>query len=195
MSFAVLQQNIRHDAFIAQEIERRLFEHLPQVSSLKTLDILRDCNECDVLTGKLSYPDAHFDIVIANLVVLWQKDYVNFFKEIQRLLKINGILLFSTLGVETLPTFENLGDELLKLSFDQIMMEREMLELDYNDDESAEKDLLLSGLRENLAQKITLPHETILTLDIIYGRAVKTNKQSSGTIEIPLEKITYRNVP
>lgn len=193
-TITILQKNINKNAFIAQEIERRLLEHSLDLSLSKKLDILRDCTEPEILSGKLLHPDASVDVVIANLVLLWQPNFLLFFQEMRRILKENGLLLFSTLGAEKLPTFEKLGDELLTLSFEKIVMEREIVELSYDDNVSLENEVAESALQHDFVETVEEGDGVTLVLDVIYGCAIKTTKPSSTAVEIPLEKITLRNV-
>ena len=52
-----------------------------------------------------------FDMVWSNLALLWLNDPLSAFHEIQRVLKVGGMLMFSTLGPDTLkPLREALGD-------------------------------------------------------------------------------------
>lgn len=194
MSLLLLQQHIDDDAFIAQEIERRLLENSCKFSSTqKKIDILRCCAVREIVSAKLPYLDASVDVVVANLVLLWQQDCLVFFEEIRRILTERGVFLFSTLGVENLPSFEKLGDQLLTLVFDHIVMEREILELSYENIVSAEQELILSGINNKFIKKCISPHEVTLSLEIIYGYALKSKKESSTTIEVPVKAILSKS--
>ncbi|MDF2939929.1 MAG: malonyl-[acyl-carrier protein] O-methyltransferase BioC [Gammaproteobacteria bacterium] len=50
----------------------------------------------------LPFPDNSFDLIVSNLSLYWVKDLNQAFKEIQRVLKPEGVLLFSSLGPDTL---------------------------------------------------------------------------------------------
>lgn len=193
MSLGILKKNIDNAAFVAQEIERRLKEGIGTSSAVNTLNILRVCSEEAILTATLPYATESFAIVVAPLLLLWQPDFLTFFMEVRRILQENGALFFATLSAATLPTLEQLGDELLKLAFEDVVMERETLELVYADDIAAASDLELSGIQNDYIQKTILSSETTVRLEIIYGRAIKRQRQSQTTIEVPLREVTWRN--
>lgn len=184
------------NAYIADELEARLLEHLPpSVLSVKQLDMLRDCSAEILVSGMLPYEDAIFDCVIAHFVLLWQKDVTAFLKEVRRVLAPNGVFLFSTLGIKTPHELEILGDLLLQASFKQPVVDRESLQLQYDNINQLSEDLTSSGLNDQLVQGVTEPSGQITaTLEVIYGYALGKiiSPASSGKIEIPVENISLR---
>lgn len=50
----------------------------------------------------LPFPDNHFDFIFSNFVLHWCHDFKQAFREISRVLKPEGLFLFSTLGPDTL---------------------------------------------------------------------------------------------
>jgi SAM-dependent methyltransferase len=195
-SIQQLQKNLNGNAYIADELENRLLEHLPQTDvSAKRLDMLRDCSAETLVSEILPYQDGAFDCVIAHFALLWKTDVTAFFKEVRRILTPDGTFLFSTLGIKAPHEMEMLGDLLLQASFHQLVVDRESLQLQYDNDSQLSADLASSGLNDQLVQVVTEPSgQMTATLDIIYGYALGKiiSPAFSGKIEIPLESIILR---
>ncbi len=176
-------------AFIADELKARLLEHAPNpILSTKRLELLQ--------AGiQKKYQDAEFECIIAPLILISQEEMQVFFKEIYRILAPNGIFLFSTLGAELSHELEKLGDDLLKSGFKLPVVDRENLQLHYDDKTVLLKELALSGLNETLV-RVTMESDThiIATLDVMYGYALGAGAKtiSPGKIEIPIETIKIR---
>ncbi|MBP9726580.1 MAG: methyltransferase domain-containing protein [Gammaproteobacteria bacterium] len=195
-SIQLLQKNLNGNAYIANELETRLLEHLPQSGvSTKQLDMLRDCSAETLVSETLPYQDATFDCVVAHFTLLWHKDIAAFFKEVRRILMPNGVFLFSTLGIKSAHEMERLGDLLLQASFHQLVIDRESLQLQYDNDSQLFADLASSSLNDQLVQVVTEPSGQITaTLEVIYGYALGKviSPAFPGKIEIPVENITLR---
>lgn len=176
-------------AFIADELKMRLLEHAPDsVLPVKRLD-LSDFNIQE------KYQDAEFECIIAPLVLISQEEMQVFFKEIHRILAPNGIFLFSTLGNQVSHELEQLGDVLLKTGFQLPVVDRETLQLQYDDIQVLMKDLKQSGLNEQYVHVTNHASNDILaTLDVIYGYALGAVVKTKvlGKIEIPIETIKIR---
>lgn len=99
----------------------------------------------------LPFPTGSFDLIFANLLLPAILDYQTFWRECIRVLRPGGILLFSTLGTDTLkelkkslaecgeaecmnifPTLHDLGDGLTATGFSDPAIERESIELHYS---------------------------------------------------------------
>lgn len=182
-------------AFIANELKGRLLEHAPNVVlPAKRLDLSR----ADIqVNGVLPYQEAELDCVIASLILISQEEVAGFFKEIHRILAPKGIFLFSTLGNNTPHELEILGDTLLKAGFQLPVVDREILQLQYDDRTVLLKDLELSDLNEKFVRVTTeSPQQIIATFEVMYGYALGAVTQTiaSETIEIPIENIKIRRL-
>lgn len=193
-----LQNNIDSHAYIARELEGRLLEHLPQSTCFeKKLDILRQCSAQIIMDGMRFHQEKKYDAIIAHLIPLWQKnlELSSFFQEIYRLLDARGIFLFSTLGQGLPYELEALGDLLVKTGFKLPVVDREYVQLHYDDMNVLQQDLELSGLmQENVKIKHQAPDDIIVTVEIIYGYVQEKNApiSSSGVVEIPIANIKLR---
>lgn len=176
-------------AFIANELKARLLEHAPnRILPAKRLEVLQaNLHE--------KYPDAKFDCIIAPLVLISQEARLTFFKEIHRILAPQGFFLFSTLGHAAPHELEMLGDALLKTGFQLPVVDKETLQLQYDDMSVLLKDLEQSGLNEQYA-RVTKesPTDITATFEVMYGYALGAaiEKKSSGKIEIPLATLKIR---
>jgi len=54
-------------------------------------------NERDIL----SLPSCSVDLIFSNLLLPWERDYTRLIKEWRRVLRENGVVLFSSLGPDT----------------------------------------------------------------------------------------------
>jgi len=104
------------------------------------------------------------DMLFSNLAVYWCPDPVTMFSEFRRVLRPDGMLLFSTLGPSTLrelraacsrldasvewPQFPDLmevGDALMSAGFREPVMDMEMIVLNYPDIDSMLTELQVTG--------------------------------------------------
>jgi malonyl-CoA O-methyltransferase len=160
LSFAMLQRALRHDAgdtswrrFLPASIGRALGARGPRFA------------QADF--GALPFAHGAFELVWSNLALHWHPRPDLVFGEWQRVLKVNGLLMFSTLGPDTLkelrgawaeveaahgvPTrkhvidfvdMHDLGDMLVENGFEIPVMDQETITVTYR---SAEK--LLADVR------------------------------------------------
>ncbi|MCL2022614.1 MAG: methyltransferase domain-containing protein [Betaproteobacteria bacterium] len=110
----------------------------------------REGNFLAARAERLPFPSESFDLVWANLLLLWLDDPFVIFQEVLRILKPGGLWLFSTLGTDTLrelragfadayphtqrfASLYELGDALLAAGFADSVTDREMLTVTYPD--------------------------------------------------------------
>ena len=105
-----------------------------------------------------------FEMVWSNLTVQWCNDLPATFAEIQRILKVSGLLMFSTFGPDTLKELRmafngvdgynhisrfadmhDIGDMLLATGFAEPVMDMEFITLTYDDVKSVMQDLRSIG--------------------------------------------------
>lgn len=99
---------------------------------------------------QLPFDDNQFDVVFSNLTIQWLPDLKKTFKELHRVLKPGGLLLFSTLGPDTLMELRQswrqvdsgvhvndfidmhiVGDEVFNACFENTVMDRDVITLTY----------------------------------------------------------------
>ena len=111
----------------------------------------------------LPFADNHFDVVFANMLLHWTNEQ-DVFRECLRVLKPNGLVLMSSLGetslfelkqafatidnkphVHDFPALHDLGDEMLKIGFQQVVVNAEVITLTYENIIKLMLDIKASG--------------------------------------------------
>lgn len=111
----------------------------------------------------LPFARAHFDMVWSNLMLNWLDDPTAALREIHRVLRVDGMLMFATLGPDTLKELRqalgdakgvhvhrfidmhDIGDALIGAGFENPVMDMDTLTLTYPDFDTLIADLRLSG--------------------------------------------------
>lgn len=115
--------------------------------------------------------DESMDIVFANMLLHWSNEK-DVFKEAYRLLKPGGLIVMSALGetslfelkqawsdfdnserVHEFPALHNLGDDMLKTGFEQVVVNAEIITLTYTDVIALMQDIKASGGHNSLEHR------------------------------------------
>lgn len=130
----------------------------------------------------LPLADSSAELIISGLTMQWCQDLPKVFKEFKRVLKPNGLLLFSSFGPDTLKELRqswaevdelphvnifadmhNVGDALLQSGFADPVMDMEMLTVTYKDVKTVMQDLkqigahnVMQGRSHNITGKTKL---------------------------------------
>lgn len=160
------------------DIAENMLKHA-QKSKARTLNHSWICADGD----RLPIKNQSVDFVFSNCMLHWLPDLYKVFQEINRILKPEGLLLFSTLGPDTLKElrfsfakmdtqehvhrFEDMhtiGDALLETEFLDPVMDMEIITLTYPNLNGLIRDLKLSGAQyvhptqqQGLSSKPILP--------------------------------------
>lgn len=169
----------------------------------------------------LPFDDNSIDVVFSNMLLHWcnEKDV---FAESMRVLKPGGLLLMSALGetslvelkhawlsvdkqphVHNFPALHNLGDDLLKSRFEEVVVNAEIITLTYQDIVALMKDIKASGgqnvnesRRKSLMprqqlQKLTQAYEEFredgripASYEVVYLRAIKAKPKNNISLAI-----------
>ena len=163
------------------------------------------------------------DFVWSNLVLPYIKDIELYFKEILRVLTINGSFLISGLGVDSLrqlrdiglstynfPDMHVIGDILVKLGFTNPVTDVEYITLEYDDFDQLLKDVRTMGcgfaigktnkitkdsygLLRDKFSKITRNGKILLTLEVFYAHAWKDKVLADLPNGVSVVHFTPRN--
>ena len=142
----------------------------------------------------LPFADASVDCIVANQLLPWIKDIQVFFSECYRVLKPQGLLLFTTLGPDSFKALNegraygldmhDIGDDLLQQGFNDPVMDREDLILNYPDSHALQHALHAQG------QDFVVKDECSISYELIYGQAWRGEKRQKGSVQtISLEKL------
>lgn len=110
--------------------------------------------------ARLPLAGGSVDLVFSNMALHWARDPLAVLRELHRVLAVDGLLLFSTLGPDTLeelraaagatrvhvfPDMHDLGDMLVAAGFAAPVMDMEQVSLIYNEPQRLLSDLRASG--------------------------------------------------
>lgn len=154
---------------------------------------------------QLPFADNSFDLVIANLLLHWLYDLPSWLAEMHRLLRNNGLLIFSFYGPDTLKEvgkpkggfydMHDVGDALVRAQFNDPILDAEHFTLEYDVYED-----LLSDLNATAeAILFTLDNTSLLdfdvTYEVVYAHAWKNERpmtskiDQDGMVRISLEQL------
>ncbi|MEM9242756.1 MAG: methyltransferase domain-containing protein [Pseudomonadota bacterium] len=192
---------------------QKLQQHYPQALIIG-LDICHNMLENTVMTQPLSLvanacfvpvKSDYFDLITINLGLYWG-DFEPIIAECSRLLKVNGLLLFSTLGPDTLKEvrqayhrhylidMHHLGDQLLQLGFTDPVMETEQLQFEYHNKQLLQREYQALGLQHLIQLNDTIENQSTVTFEMIYGHAWrKLPPVQQDQITIPLSSIRKKS--
>jgi malonyl-CoA O-methyltransferase len=149
---------------------------------------------------RLPLADGSVDLVWSNMALHWLSDPLPAFREFRRVLSTNGLLMFSTLGPDSLKELRavagaarvhafidmhDLGDMLLAAGLSAPVMDMEVLTLQYPDADTLLRDLRASGqtsARADRPRGLTgrqfarrlrhaLGDKPTATFEVVYGHA------------------------
>lgn len=127
---------------------------------------------CCADARRLPLATASVDLLVSNLMLQWCGDYAQVFREVARVLKTDGVLLFSSFGPDTLTELraswavvdnavhvndfvdiQSLGDGLSQAGLRQVVMDVDWLTMTFADVPSALRHLQKIGAHNVLSQR------------------------------------------
>lgn len=178
----------------------------------KQLNIPQVSWQCAAL-DKLPIEDQSIDLVVGNLILPWCADIKKVLQEWHRVLRPEGLLMFSTYGPDTLSELQgqpiqlphfidmhDLGDILIQTHFADPVLDVDYFTLTYREQQRLQNELQLTGfLNQAIVEPLKKNIDGVipLTYEIIYGHAWKAlaNKNSSakdGIVKFPLAHLRGR---
>lgn len=136
----------------------------------------------------LPFKNESIDLIFANQLPTHSQDLSSLFEEFQRIMSPLGCLMFSSLGPDTLKEIEgrpayvdlhDVGDALLRCGFQDPVMDREDLSLQFRSKENMQKVLAVQGLKFNVDAKLTQ-----VSYEIIYGHAWRGRLQRKDDSQV-----------
>ena len=181
-SFEKAAKNISQSDFFHREILDRLVDRLELVKIIPQQILVLDLNPEHCLRklqakypqakiesntavfGQLNYENNSVDLIFSNLLFHWAPDPEGFFQEISRVLKPNGLLMFTILGPDTLKELRfswmavdefphvhdfydmhDIGDSLMRANLAEPVMDMEQLTINYASTKALFEDLKNTG--------------------------------------------------
>ncbi len=171
---------------------------------------------------RLPLPDHSADIVFANLVLPWLANAEEVVREWRRVLRPGGLLMFTSLGPDTLQAWRDklgdftlphfidmheIGDALTRVRFSDPVMDVDYFTLTYRERHAFFTELQASGMiipacYENLIPDDVLlrnaEHKLEITYEVVYGHAWGPECDADhvadefGTVKIPLAHLRRR---
>lgn len=160
---------------------------------------------CCADAEQLPFTDLQFDLIFSNCCIPSVDNLEVLFLEISRILNINGLLLFTTFGPDTLKELEletqwqdmhNIGDLLLQQQYKDPVLDTEKLTFLYKKLHTLLTDLHDTGnFKIDFSNAINLQQPCAITYEVIYCHAQKqaiAQKQytdATGNTYIPITKL------
>lgn len=158
--------------------------------------------------AQLQLADASVDLLIANLVLPWHSDVTKLLREWRRVLRPNGLLMFTALGPETMAEWQtlfqrydmhDLGDAMVQAGFTDPVLDVNQYTLTYREMETLCLELRVSEMiadhqvaPEDLVQvdgRFEVYYETIVAHAFTPIQADIQSKDEDGTVRIPLSAL------
>lgn len=206
---------------VRQEVRSELIDRLAFMS-LKP-QIIAVLNEDDSAEIQKKYPEAKIekattldaiialpaqsvDLIFANIFLPFQPDWKHTILAWRRLLRPDGLLMFSSLGPDTLQNIHAeiscyltdmhlIGDELMQVHFSNPVLDVEHLTLSYRDEKKLKDELVEMGFLSKTAELSVEPDEDgalCVNFEIVYGHAFSVSESvadEAGVVRVPLSHL------
>ena len=142
------------------------------IESRKKRSIMSRIREVQASANALPFVNNSMDLIFANLLMPWIDNTNHFFSEVSRILKKDGLFIFSTLGPDSFQIFNSIwskidnfnhvnhfidmhiiGDNMLQSGLSDPVLDTEKLTLNYSTLESMMQDISSIGARNCLAER------------------------------------------
>lgn len=166
------------------------------------------------LGESLPLPDQSVDFIFANLLLPWQSDNKKMLKEWRRVLRPDGLLLFSTLGLDTLREYKSqvetimapqlcdmhdIGDELMAAGFSDPVLDVNYYTTSYRSKEKLMAELRATGMIDTTLINVDTisPIENDayhVTYEVVIGHAFSPQmterpSSSNGEFTVPVSML------
>ena len=148
---------------------------------------------------QLPFADHSVDLVFSNLLLPWISDRERLFAEVGRVLRGEGLFLFSTLGPDSLAglrhepfaDMHDVGDELVRAGLRDPVLDVDRLTVNYRDERSLARDLEAVGATGCLPGKT---QSLDVELELVYGHCWGSGAvPARGEFRIDTGQIGRRN--
>ncbi len=148
---------------------------------------------------QLPFADHSIDLVFSNLLLPWIGQRDRMFAEVARVLRKEGLFLFSTLGPDSLAglrhepfaDMHDVGDELVRAGLSDPVLDVDRLTVNYGDERSLARDLDAIGATDCLPGEVD---NLDIELELVYGHCWGAgSRPARGEVRIDTGQIGRRN--
>ncbi len=149
--------------------------------------------------ARLPLADQSIDLVFSNLLLPWISERDRVFAEVARVLRREGLFLFSTLGPDSLmelrhepfADMHDVGDALVRAGLRDPVLDVDRLTINYRDEQSLERDLEAVGAAGCMPPSV---ENLDIELELVYGHCWGAGSAPSrGEFHIDPVQIGRRN--
>ena len=156
--------------------------------------------------AELPFKDQSVDLIFSNLLLPWCNDIKKLLYEWRRVLRPEGLLMFTSfgpdtlheLGIETLHLIDmhDLGDRLLEVGFLDPVLDVDRIKVQYRDEKKLLHELQVTQMLPEDAILVPLLDIPSLTYEIVYAHAWGASStfkaDEEGVVKIPLTSLRSR---
>lgn len=156
--------------------------------------------------NELPFAENSIDLIISNLFLPWCAHYEKLFFEWRRILRPEGLLMFTSFGPETLCEWKNqdvllpnlmdmhvLGDALMHVGFSDPVLDVEQFVVNYKDPEKLIYELQMTGM---IFKKPAGTFSSHITYEVVYahtwGPSTLIPGEEDGVVKVPLTQLGGR---
>lgn len=147
----------------------------------------------------LPFSDHSIDVVFANQLLPWLPDPLPVFAEVSRVLRKDGLFLFSTLGPDSLAglrhepfaDMHDVGDAVVRVGLRDPVLDVDRLTVTYDTRESLLKDFRAIGAHQCIPEKVDISN---LEFELIYGHCWGGGaRPAGGEFRVDAARISKRH--
>lgn len=193
-SAQLLRRSFRQAAVVAVDISLSMLE---RSARRRSWFARRPAVQADA--RRLPFADHSVDLVFSNLLLPWIDRRETLFSEVTRVLRAEGLFLFSTLGPDSLAglrpepfaDMHDVGDELVRAGLRDPVLDVDRLTINYRDRQSLNRDLAAVGAGSCLAGGAD---SLDIDLELVYGHCWGAGPlPASGEFRVDAAGIGRRN--
>lgn len=200
-----LQERYQNAHVIAVDLSEEMIRHAKQHET-KHSYLCADA-------AALPFPNQSVDLLFANLLFPWQEDIQSLLRECRRVLRPEGLLMFTALGPDTLreiipdvhshivPGFMDMhdaGDLLLQLKFADPVLDVNYYTLSYREQAHMLRELQVTGMLHEIKNtnipakedgKWEVTYEVIFAHAFVPSESEEVTASEDGIVRIPLSSL------
>lgn len=199
-----LQARYADAVVIALDINDQMIQHTKH----HTPSLASVCGD----TLRLPFRDQSVDLIFANLLLPWQEDIKKIFCEWRRVLRAEGVVIFTAFGPDTMKEWHeslqhtmiphlidmhDIGDLMIQEKFSDPVLDINHYTLNYQDQQHLFKELQATGMLSSIpvvSQKniMSVTYEIIFAHAFVPAKSEELSASSDGIVRVPLNHLRQR---